>query len=572
MGLEGSQSDKLDVRGRLKRYAALRAALRAVSPAFPPETSVALQERVQELSGRLRRVAFPEEQPAEATETPLHVELEQIDQAWAEFARELLSLVFDLPLSQLRATLPAVQESNPDEVLALLDLCVADERALGERWNLLDYLVTLASTETDDGRKRVARDPAMLTPSLEALCTETGEHTDADLEDLVRKFQAAGEQISRGEPLAPIRAHLRDTKTSAVTRLLAPDVLRSVIACNVALWNRLEELTEVDRTLAAAERRRLDPGQAAPESARAEAPCTSVFDSQSMRELETALGERLRGSEPSGDAKGLLDRIDTSSLSRVEEAAFTNWEDERSSRVARVAATLGLIMRQPEKMSEHLTELGASRDTLGDGWIPEIARELLAATEERLSDRSGATDAARLAEVRIRFLRTASERSLWSEGDPAAEDETAAPEHKRPARSAKRRKAPRPAKLPRTELSIGKRIAVAAGVCLVAAAIALHFWVSGRETVRIYSESQVAEISPHLESVYRSEHGYGPLLIGTLKESWAELSAEERVAIGSEIGKQLRLDGVDEVMLFDQRQRLEIHYRDEQLRRAARPN
>ncbi len=245
MGLEGSQSDKLDVRGRLKRYAALRAALRAVSPAFPPETSGSLQERAQELSGRLRRAASPDEQPEAAKQTPLHVELERIDQAWVEFARELLSLVSDLPLSQLRATLPAVQESNPDEVLALLDLCVADERALGERWNLLDYLVTLASTETDDGRKRVALDPATLTPSLEALGTETGEHTDADLEDLVREFQAARDQISRGEPLAPIRTRLRDTKKSAVTRLPAPDVLRAVIACNVALWNRLEELTEV---------------------------------------------------------------------------------------------------------------------------------------------------------------------------------------------------------------------------------------------------------------------------------------------------------------------------------------
>ena len=174
MGLEGSQSDKLDVRGRLKRYAALRAALRAVSPAFPPETSGALQERAQELSGRLRRAASPDEQPEAAAQTPLHVELDQIDKAWEEFARELLSLVSDLPLSQLRATLPAVQESNPEEVLALLDLCVADERALGERWNLLDYLVTLASTETDDGRKRVALDPATLTPSLEALCAATG--------------------------------------------------------------------------------------------------------------------------------------------------------------------------------------------------------------------------------------------------------------------------------------------------------------------------------------------------------------------------------------------------------------
>jgi hypothetical protein len=571
MGLEGSQSDKLDVRGRLKRYAALRAALRAVSPAFPPETSLELQERVQELSGRLRRAAFPEEEPGEATQTPLHAELEQIDQAWAEFSRELLSLVSDLPLSQLRATLPAVQESNPEELLALLDLCVADERPLGKRWNLLDYLVTVASTETDDGRKRVALDPATLTPSLEALCTETGERSDADLEDLVQEFQAAGEQITRGEPLAPIRARLRDTKTSAVTRLLAPDVLRSVIACNVALWNRLEELTEVDRTLAAAERRRLDAGPAAPEAGRAEAPCASVFESQSMRDLETALCERLRGSEPSGDVAGLLDRLDTSSLSRVEEAAFTHWEDERSSRVARFAAILGLIMHQQEMMSECLAEIGAGRDTLRDGWVPEIAQELLAATEERLSDRSGATDAARLAEVRIRFLRTASERSLWSEGDSAADDEKAAPEPKRPARSAKRRKLPRGAKLPRTELSIGKRVALAAGVCLVAAAVGLHFWISGRQTVRIYSEAQVAEISPHLESVYRSEHGYGPLLIGTLNAGWAELSAEERAAVGGEIGAQLRLDGVDEVMLFDKQQRLEIHYRDQQLRRAARP-
>jgi hypothetical protein len=569
MGLEGSQNDRVDVRGRLKRYAALRAALRAVSPAFPPERSIQLQERVQELSSRLRRAAYPEEQAAAAAQAPLHAELEGIDREWAEFSRELLSLISELPLSQIRATLPAVQESNPQEVLALLDLCIADERAPSERWNLLDYIVTLASTETDAGRRRVARDPATLTPALEALCTETSERAADGLDELVSEFQGACEQITRGEPLTPVRARLRNAKTASVTRLLAPEVLRAVIACNVALWNRLEELTEADRTLAAAERRGLDSQRAASEPVLRPAPCVSVFDSEGIRTLEEAIGERLRGSETAAcGAADLLDRLDLPSLSRIEEMAFGDWEDERSARVVRVAGVVGLIMRRLEAMSQSLAEIGVTAEILREGWIPEIARELLAATQECLSSRAGATDAARLAEVQTRFLRTASEQSLWSEAEP--EDEAPAPE--RPATAPRREQRRRPREGRQPDGATRRRIALAAGFCLVTAAVLLHLWINNKQTVLIYSAAQVAEISPHLDSAYRSAFGYGPLLIGTLKDDWGALSSAERVAIGKEIGAKLRFDGIDEVMLFDKRRRLEIHYAHQKLRHAARPD
>jgi hypothetical protein len=563
----------VDVRARLRRYAALRAAVRAISPAFPPDTSLELQERVQELSGRLRSAASAGGPSPDAGQASLRLELDRIEEEWDGFARDLIARISELPLSQIRATLPGVRESNPDELLALLDLWIADEETLADRWTLLDYMVTLAATETHSGRKRITGDPTALTAAFQALCTRTGEAAERT-DDLVRGFQGAWQKVRKGEALGPIRKELRDLKASAVSQLLAPDVLRAIVSCNVALWNRLEELTEVDRTLADAERRGLGAAKAAeaepPPAVRASG--ASVFDCEPIHALEAALQRRLRGEAGGSDAASqLLDRLDVSGLSRFEEMAFTSWADGNGPRAVRAAAVVGLLIRDPRAMAAQLAKLGIGTGKLRETWIPELAAELLGATEECLASRMRADEALRLAEVRTRFLRTASEQSLWSEEpEPARPAET--PAKPRP----RERPAPTPRRAPkaeaRTSRSAARSLALAVGVALVIASVGLHFWVKGGETIATYSAAEVRGISPYLESAYRSSYGYGPLVIGTLGDDWAGLSHEERVTLGTEIGERLGLDGVDEVMLFDGRKRLEIHYTGSKLRHVAPPN
>jgi len=77
-------------------------------------------------------------------------------------------------------------------------------------------------------------------------------------------------------------------------------------------------------------------------------------------------------------------------------------------------------------------------------------------------------------------------------------------------------------------------------------------------TVKHVTEDALQLMSPHLASGYRDQMGKGPTFIGTLKPSWAALSAVEQVEVASEVVDILFLYGAREVMLFDEVRRLQV--------------
>ena len=565
MEFEGKHSDDGNVQERVDRYASLRAAFRAISPSLHPEKSVELQERVQELGSRVRHVATPDKEAQEGSRAVLRPSLEAIDWELDDFSRELLSLVSELSMSQLRATLPALQARNPDELLALLDVCIADERNLSRRLNLLDYLITLASTDTDSALKRVARDPATLTPALEALCEKAGVCPAEAVAELTREFDAGRAEIERGEPIGPARQQLRRLKKTAATRLLAPQVLRANVAFNGALWNRLEELKEIDRTLETAESQELESLESG-ESASTQHPQTSgssVLESEGIRALESALCAQLQGSpEASGGAADVVQWLEVDSLSRHEKQAFTERADDPSARLLRIAVAVGLILRRLDDVPEILAEIGTDRALLRDAWIPELASQLLASTQARLSAGSESGEAQQLAEVRTKLLRLASEKSLWSgKGRTRGDGKTL-------SAGALTSRAQ-----PRRDLESPIRIwPLALGACLLGLAVVGFLRLNASPETEFYSPARVESISPYLEAAHRTDSGSGPLLVGTLGNDWAKLPEAERAAIGRQIAKELSHDGIDHVMLFDGDRHLAIHYADGKLRYAARPD
>jgi hypothetical protein len=569
MATEGTHIDRGDTQERGRRYASLRSAVRALSPALSPEKSLELQERVQELSGRIRLATSPEtEGSKQEPEVALLAALESVDRELDEFHGELLSLVSDLPLSQVRATLPPVQEKNPDEVLALLEVCTGDDRGIMQRLSLLDYVITLASAETDAGRKRVALDPATLTPGVEALCEKANRYPTDEVVELVREFHSVREKVERGEPLGPLRKRARQVKRVAQARLLAQEVLRAAVACNVALWNRLEELTEVDRTLESAEFHGMEALGGAGQTIASVEPghADSVLDAEGIEALGAAIRTRLEGFEPAdGAASRLVDRLEIGRLSHSEERAFTEWQDDHTGRAVRSAVVVGLIARQIDGISQDLREAGVDAKTLREAWIPELASELLIAAQTCLTDHPDSGAAQSVAEVRTKLLRVAAEKGLWSEegltdeaGSTAAHGRSAKRRQKEQGRSA------RESSIPTWPL--------AAAACLLALAVVGYLQVTANPNVDLYSSSRLSEVSPYLESAYQTDSGRGPLLVGTLNEEWERLSGVERAAIGRKIGEHLGLEGVPEVMLFDAERNLEVHYADEKLRHVARPD
>jgi hypothetical protein len=288
-----------------------------------------------------------------------------------------------------------------------------------------------------------------------------------------------------------------------------------------------------------------------------------VLESEGIRALESALCAQLQGSpEAPGGAADVVQWLELDSLSRHEKQAFTERADDPSARLVRIAAAVGLILRRLDEVPEILAEIDSDRALLRDAWIPELAAQLLASTQARLSASSESGEAQQLAEVRTKLLRLASEKSLWSGRDRTRDGGKAL------SGGALTRQTP-----PRRDLESPIRIwPLALGACLLGLAVLGFLRLNASPETEFYSPARAQNISPYLEAAHRTDSGSGPLLVGTLGSDWAKLPAVEREAIARQIAKELSHDGIDHVMLFDQKRHLAVHYADGKLRYAPRPD
>jgi hypothetical protein len=71
---------------------------------------------------------------------------------------------------------------------------------------------------------------------------------------------------------------------------------------------------------------------------------------------------------------------------------------------------------------------------------------------------------------------------------------------------------------------------------------------------------QLRNVSSLLVQGYRNQSGKGPVFIGTLASHWEEMKRWQRKQGAEAIHKRLGLVGVRELMLFDERRKLQIHY------------
>ena len=94
---------------------------------------------------------------------------------------------------------------------------------------------------------------------------------------------------------------------------------------------------------------------------------------------------------------------------------------------------------------------------------------------------------------------------------------------------------------------------------LMVAASAFNL-VAANQVKGVYSANDLYALSPMLMSGYRTEDGKGPLFMGTMGPSWDDLERPQRKEVASNLRDRLAPDGIGEVMLYDQRRTLQVHY------------
>lgn len=575
------------LRIRHERLARLRAAWRALAPSIMAKETGEVDQMVRELRSRLRELA---ERSGDASEA----ELSSLDEALERYAQSLRVSLDQVSVAQLRSTLPDVESSQRDEVLALLDLVLEDETHLRKRMAVADYLITLLSTEEQGNRRRIMHDPVGLTARLNALSERLASDMTQDLEGAEQGFFAAVRRLEEGD-LDRVLHELRTLKNGLGLNLFLPEVLRGLVFYNTSFWNRIRSQIEEDRAsaadgadddadlpaeLAAVAAEEPEPAFEAP----AGEPAPSVFQAKGLRSVAQALARWAMGEElGNAPAERVAVRLDLASLSPAEHSALSAAGGGMGGDPARdtlvLALVVGLVLRSLPLVRADLATLRIDPAHLQRDWL----RELDAALRKEMAGLiagNGYTQARHVSEVRSRYLfaplaeLNREARAARAAAEAPAEARATATPHGAAAEGAQIPGEAPPQ--PRRRSAPGRKGSAAAGgtgrrrlvaqltvLALVAAVgIGAFAWKirPSAGTVRTLSKHQLQLVSTELQSGYRNQRGHGSLFVGTVNTSWKGLSQAARQEKAQEMVKRLRQEGVRRVMLFDGQHRLEVEY------------
>jgi hypothetical protein len=519
--------------------------------------------------------------PAEEVDPDVLTQAElEVDRLLEEVAAEFLSILEAVSFSELRAALPRARDARPDDVGALLDLCLEPEDPSPRILSVIDYLATLLSTVFTETGGRLAIDPVSATPNLRRRCERFTDYDPEEVQSYVAAFDAAITELSRVEMIDEVMSQARELKTRLGRLRFAPELLRKIVDYNLSATNRLEDTIEAERLLheldvETATRPRLEDSAGDPESTPTPAPelglegaegeTPEAREGDAIDALEQAVSRRLDGYPSSrDDVAQLADAIDLSILSAWERKAFASEDDGGTSSLVRRVVVVGSLLRTADSVPTLLTRVGLPVDRLRGVWAPDLDARVQGTIARSLRGNAH-REAKQLSQTRAKFLYRLSEPA--GPVDEAPEPARGPlPELPCPLELGRERKfapfAPTDRLLRRPgSAQLRRRMIGVIGAFAVLIALGLHLSASkDPRSVRVMEPESIAELSPHLESGYRDGLGNGPTFIGTVRDSWRSLSVDAQREETSSVGTRLRWTGVREIMLFDGQRRLRARW------------
>ena len=560
-----------EIRVLSERYSVLRGAFRAVSPAPEIVKAAALVEpRLAAIRGSIHAAGSSVRETPGGNSRGDAADREKIEGALGDLTAELIRSIRALPFWQFRATLPAVLAREPKDLVALLELTLADPE--NRWWDLIDYVATLLASEERGGRRRVVRDAAAMTRCLHGLCAQAAEEaTEEDLEP-VPLLEAARDELERGEPLGPIVERMRREKESLEHRYLIPTVLRAVVAYNISVSNRLTRRDEARRSLEEAELDILSMADSADGPGEAGTPRDDelpAYGSFELGAVEAALRDRILEVSPAsrGPAAEVAAALDIGRLAAYELAAFRKPEDAGVESTVRMVVTIGLVAREGDRVSNALALLGLDPAHLHSSWTVEID-QITQKGIRTLIMGNHFDEAQCLAEVRTKFLNQNADENVALQQRRRSEPngpfqplDRRQPSAQSPRgegvperRGGERRRSPRPPARGskswlKPTLAVGLSLALAAGGAVVLS--------SSRDAAEgHFTKQRLLQISPYLTDAQSS----GSAFIGTVDGAWERVPEAQRFTMALEIGKALQADGFSEVRFLDRNDTTQLHF------------
>jgi hypothetical protein len=166
----------------------------------------------------------------------------------------------------------------------------------------------------------------------------------------------------------------------------------------------------------------------------------------------------------------------------------------------------------------------------------------MTAAARKLMAEAKYAEASRLAEMKVKHLAVAS-TTPEHRGGRARVRGVATPSREAPVKSI------------RLDSTWLRTLALAIG--LLAFALLLSPLRGGEESA---ADGDFSGVSPYLESGYRAEDGGSTRFVGRLAPGWDRLDTTERLSVASQIGEELRRQGIDDVVLLDQGDSVQVRF------------
>ncbi len=563
---------KLEVLERVRSFAALRGAQRALEPSACAPGALPAAERWRDIRERLGSLSKIVARGGAAAAGKLRPELAEIDELLAGLRRDLLAALSGIPLSQLRATLPMTFREYADEVVALLDLCVGTESGRTDRARITEYLTTMIASEQCAGVRRMVRDPVHISPALSRYSNSLGEALDPDTDParVAERFDDAARRLQEASNVSPVLDEVRTLKGELGEAIFAPQILRAVVDYNLEVWNRHEDLLDQTRTddwiadselILSIEVELEDEPQAPISSQPAQQPredeeARASSQREGIARSEAAIAARLSGKLPEDE---LLQQIISGlELSEREQQAFAASDASEIDELFRAMVATGIAVRRIPTLGARFSELDLRPAVLQSVWVRRL-NEKVRDTTRQLIARGAYADASEVSATKRRFLyaslaelirnatRKAGASDAYIEGAGEALQLAAANAGSwRPSIIFLDTKA--------------KQVSAAAVLALLLlGTIGLRFHLVKPRPIDVFSEERLDDLSSYMDSGYRKQ-GFGCLFVGTVSSGWKKLSVTEQRAEGSEIAKRLHYQGVREVMLYDESRKMRFHH------------
>ncbi|MDJ0847066.1 MAG: hypothetical protein QNK04_01655 [Myxococcota bacterium] len=566
-----------DVQERLRRFATLRAAQRALalsSRVYATEADLAalraIREQLRDLVQRFEQAEGRGDLDPREALAGSQDELATIDGALEGYSRLLLAKLESIPLPQLRASLVGESDAQRAEMAALLELCMQSERTPSRFLAVVDLLVTLLAATKRDGVWFVETDPANLNEAVRERCWEAGSCEPGVEAMIVKRFQHAAEHLSIADEDSAILGEMSAYKNEIAGFFFVPSVLRCIVGYNVVARNHFEKRVRLFREADSAideEIGRLEDAAPPRQPSAEQAPLLPPDESPGVMAVQEAIQRRVAGAEPAaGPAARVADQLDLGWLGEPERQAFSAASDDPLARAVRLTVVLGhLAMAFPESESE-CADLGLHESQL-DAWICALGDDVQSQMNELI--RSDYAGALRLGDTKSRFLQAVlllarrrhdPARQRWSGSE---EPDTFRRDALTFIREYLERERFRQQKLFLDLMGGGWRRTVALSVMaiLVAWVGVLHVMPAGPRGVDNFSAREARDVSPFLKDAYRDHAERGSMFVAVLAESWDDLDREKRRVAAEKIRQRMAAEGVQEILLYDESRVLVAHFK-----------